>query len=225
MTWRRLLLLLVIAATLAASSCTRPDIRYYRLDMDETLLPHSENDGKVVLSVETLVGDAAFEDQRIVYRKSAHRLDYYYYHRWTAPPGVMVSDFLREAYETSGHFRTVVSGFSPEAPVFLNGRVIAFEEVDVGKKEWVARVKLDLHLRSAESGDIVWSRTITEEEPVDELTPEGLAAALSRAVTRIVVDTAPEFAAIGARIAERRTRKKRRDTVLEGLEPGEESGP
>ncbi len=223
MKWRALFLLAVVTTALAVSSCRRPDIRYYRLDVEENLLPENKKNGDIILSVETLVGDAAFEDQRIVYRKSPHRLDYYYYHRWTAPPGVMVSDFLREAYEESGYFKTVVSGFSPEAPVFLNGRVIAFEEVDIDKREWIARIKLDLHLRSAESGDIVWSRTITEEEPVEELHPEGLAAALSRAVTRIVVDTAPEFAAIGARIAERQTRRKKRDSVLDTLDADEEA--
>jgi ABC-type uncharacterized transport system auxiliary subunit len=221
---RALAILVVVVASTLASSCRSPDIRYYQLDFDENLLGGTPENGQIVLSVETLVGDAAFEDQRIVYRESPHRLDYYYYHRWTAPPGVMVSDFLREAYEKSGYFRTVVSGFSPEAPVFLNGRVVAFEEVDVGKKEWLARVKLDLHLRSAETGDIVWSRTITEEEPVEEQDPEGLAAALSRAVTRVVVDTAPEFASIGARIAERINRKKKRDSVLETLESDEETG-
>lgn len=223
MSWRTLLVFTVVAMALAVTSCRPADIRYYRMDIEDAVLPERADATDVVLSVETLVGDSAFEDTRIVYRKSPYRLDYYHYHRWTAPPGVMISDFLREAYEESGYFRSVVSGFSPEAPVFLNGRVIAFEEVDIGKSEWRARVKLDLHLRSAESGDIVWSRTITEEEPIEELTPEGLAAALSRAVTRIVVDTAPEFASIGARITERQTRQKERDSVLDTLQSGEES--
>jgi len=219
-TWAQLLM---IAAVVSLAGCgSSPDIRYYRLSWETAGVPRAEQSSGIVLAIDVLVGDAAYEDPRIVYRTSPYRLDYYYYHRWTSPPGVLVSDFLRAAYAETGYFKSVVSGFSPEAPIFLSGRVAAFEEVDVEPRKWLARVQLDLHLRSAETGDILWTRTITAEEPVGELTPEGLAEALSRAVGRIVAETAPEFAVIGKRLKERARRARKRSRALESLTPEEE---
>lgn len=217
---------IVAGLTVALWSCgSRPDIRYYRLSYEALDVPKASEPSEVVLAIETLIGDAAYEDPRIVYRTSPYRLDYYYYHRWTSPPGVLVSDFLRSAYDQTGYFKTVVSGFSPEAPIFLAGRVAAFEEVDLERREWIGRVKLDLHLRDAQTGDIIWARTLTEEEPVDKLNPEGLAEALSRATARIVLETAPEFAAIGARVQERVRRARKRSRVLEELAPEQQLEP
>jgi len=210
----------ILFALLVVAGCaTRPDIRYYQIEVDPESMPRGEGTASAVFAVEAMIGDSAYEDQRIVYRTSPHRLDYYHYHRWTAPPGVMVSDFLREAYEETGYFRSVVAGFSPDASVFLSGRVIAFEEVDVARKEWRARVKMNLFLRDAMTGEVLWSRTVLEEAPVGELTPEGVAAAMSTAVTKIVAGTAPEFARIAEEASERAKRGRSRERAVEGLAP------
>ena len=217
------ILLFVLLASLACG-CSRPDIRYYQLAVEEEILRPSTEMSDVTFSVESMVGDSAYEDPRIVYRKSPYRLDYYYYHRWSSPPGVMVSDFLRDAYEQSGYFQSVAAGFSPDATVFLSGRVIAFEEVDRGKKDWFARVKLNLLLRSAQTGSVIWSRTITKEEEVDELDPQGVAEAMSRAMTELVAETAPELAKLAAQEQEKVRRKRSRDDVLDTLNPDAPSG-
>lgn len=217
--------LLAAALSMWMVGCvSRPDIRYYRLTVDESAMPHADAKSDLVFSVESMIGDSAYEDQRIVYRVSPYRLDYYHYHRWTAPPGVMVSDFLRDAYERTGYFDSVVAGFSPDAAVFLSGRIIAFEEVDLGHKEWSARAKMNLFLREASSGEVVWSRTVEQEVPVEDLTPEGVAAALSTAVTKIVADTAPEFAKIARASRERTKRRESRDSAVEKLTP-DATGP
>ena len=216
----RSLVILCLAAW-CVSCASRPDIRYYQLRVDDDAMAKADEPSDVVFSVEAMIGDSAYEDPRIVYRTSPYRLDYYHYHRWTAPPGVMISDFLRDAYAQSGYFDSVVAGFSPEASVFLSGRVIAFEEVDVEKGRWLARVKMHLFLREAASGDVVWSRTVHEEVPVGEQTPEGVAAAMSTAVTQIVADTAPEFAKIARQARDRANRRKSRQKAVEGLGPQE----
>ena len=221
MTARAWVLMLCVA--LLVGCATRPDIRYYQLDVAEgefTELPQRSSD--VVFSVEAMIGDSAYEDPRIVYRVSPYRLDYYHYHRWTAPPGVLVSDFMRDAYERTGQFRSVVAGFSPDAAVFLSGRVIAFEEVDHDKGQWYARVKLNLFLREAATGDVIWSQTFLQETPVAENTPEGVAAAMSVAVSRIVAQTAPELAELAEGVRDRRTRKKSRERAIDELEQGDQ---
>lgn len=211
-------LLLAFVLALASACGARPDIRYYQLQIDERAMARSERDSVLVFAIETMVGDSAYEDPRIVYRTSPYRLDYYHYHRWSSPPGVMLSDFLRDAYEQTGYFDAVVAGFSPNALVFLSGRLVAFEEVDVARDEWIARVKLNLFLRE-QSGEVVWSDTLTQEAPVHDLTPEGVAAAMSHAVTRIVADTAPQIAEYARRAHERMERRQALDSAFETIAP------
>src|SRR5690606_14936877 len=38
------------------------------------------------LSIDLLTADAAYDNDRIAYRKSPYRIDYYQYHRWSALP-------------------------------------------------------------------------------------------------------------------------------------------
>ena len=210
---------LLVVVLLLCGCFSRPDVRYYQLRLDESALVQAEEPTELVFAVESMIGDSAYEDPRIVYRSSPYRLDYYHYHRWTAPPGVMVSDFLRDAYAATGYFDSVVSGFSPDAVVFLSGRIVAFEEVDLAKKEWEARVKMNLFLRDAASGDVVWSRTVEQQVPVQELNPEGVAQAMSTAVTMIVADTAPEFSALAKAAQERVRRRKSRESAIDTLSP------
>lgn len=183
----------IIASALMLTACaSKPEVKYYTVS--SSLLEAKEAKGSAVLAVEQFVGDAAYEDTRMVYRESQFELDYYYYHRWTSPPAVMISDYLRVAYARSGLFRTVESGFTPEAAAFLNGRIVAVEEVDVDEDNWKARVVIDMRLRNSKTGRVVWAETLTEEEPMDEQTPEGLARAVSRAMARIVERSGPIIA-------------------------------
>lgn len=194
MTWKTASYLVAVALFATLLGCSgAPNVKYYTVS-PELVEQQSTTRGTAVLAVEQFVGDAAYEDTRMVYRESDYELDYYHYHRWTSPPGVMLSDFLRVAYGRSGLFRSVESGFSPEAAAFLSGRVVAIEEVDVSGDEWRARVVLDMRLRNSKTGRVVWSKTLTELEPVDEQTPAGLARAVSRAMSRIVAQTAPVIA-------------------------------
>ena len=173
--------LCALSLWLAACSST-PEVRFYQL------APGGEDrdaSGRVVLGVDPLEANIAYEDPRIVYRTSPYRIDYYYYHRWAAPPGMMVTDVLRDALTRSGRFAAVTSGFDDNADAVLRGRLIALEEVDVDRDQWLGRITLDLELVDARSGAVLWSGTLTEERPVAEREPEGVARALSEAVDAI----------------------------------------
>src|SRR5204863_341434 len=67
-----------------------PETHYYQLAAADVRL--RGGDGIVVL--DTLATDAAYDDERIVYRTTPFRLDYYQYHRWSSAPGVMVGNYL-----------------------------------------------------------------------------------------------------------------------------------
>jgi uncharacterized lipoprotein YmbA len=54
------------------------------------------------LVLEPLSTDGAYDDERMVYRTSPYRLDYYQYHRWSSAPGTMVGNYLEQALAHTG---------------------------------------------------------------------------------------------------------------------------
>ncbi len=179
---------------LAACGGTPPATRYYHLAAPSQHKPA----GKLVLVLEPLTTDAAYDDERIVYRTSPYRLDYYDYHRWSAAPGVLVGNFLEEALERGGHVRAVRRELTTDADAILSGRIAAIEEVDVSKQRWEARIVLELSLSDVASGETLWSEQFEEREPLRDQSPEGLARALSAALGRIVAEAGPAIAAQAA---------------------------
>lgn len=154
-----------------------------------------------MIVLEPLAAEDAYQDERIVYRASPYRLDYYNYHRWSAPPSAMVSTYLEQALERSGKFRAVVRELADGVPVVLGGRLIAIEEIDESPTRWLGRISIELTLKDAESGDVLWVRELTETEPLTEQSQEGLARALSKAMGRIAARAIPEIASYARREA------------------------
>lgn len=189
----------VAAVWIACAACGSklPDTRYYQLAPSGA----KAHGGDGLLVLETLTTDAAYDDDRIVYRTTPFRIDYYHYHRWSSAPGIMVSNYLEQALEHSGRFRAVMRDMTPAAPVVLAGRVIAIEEVDRSRTAWVGRIVLELGLTDARSGEVLWTEQFEETEPLPKQTPEGLAAALSTAMSRIVARTVPVIAHLTERQA------------------------
>ncbi len=183
------IVLLLVLAVLALPACggKLPETRYYQLAAPA---PSAASHGDAVLVLETLQTDAAYDDERIVYRTNPYRLDYYNYHRWSAAPGTLVGNFLETAFERTGKFRAVVRELAPNAAVILGGRVVAIEEVD-SPAQWTGRLVVELTLTDSRSGEPLWSEQLEETEPLAARSPEGLAKALSIAMTRIAQRAAP----------------------------------
>jgi acetolactate synthase-1/2/3 large subunit len=133
-------LAVVISLAVAACGGKLPDTHYYQLAAPESKAGSGDN----LLVLDTLTTDAAYDDDRIVYRTTPFRLDYYQYQRWSSTPGLMVGNYLEQALETSGKFRAVMRELTPDAPVVLAGRVVAIEEVDRSNTLWVGRIALEL---------------------------------------------------------------------------------
>jgi ABC-type uncharacterized transport system auxiliary subunit len=179
---------LVLVVALAACSSKSPDTRFYQLAL---LHPRAPVAGDITLVVEPLTTDPAYDDERIVYRPNPYRLDYYHYHRWSAAPGMMIGNYLEEALERSGRFRAVRRDLTADAPVVLGGRVVAIEEVDRSRTQWHGRLVIELTLTDVKTNRVLWSEQFEETEPLRAQTPEGLARALSVAMSRIVAKAAP----------------------------------
>jgi len=165
-----------------------PPTRFYQL-AEPAGKPTSG--GGVALIVEPLTTDSAYDDERIVYRVTPYRLDYYNYHRWSAAPGTLIANYLERAFEKSGKFGAVTRELNPAAPVTLGGRVVAIEEVDHSKTRWLARIVLELTLTDSANGTVLWAEQFEETEPLQIQSPEGLARALSTALERIANRAVP----------------------------------
>jgi ABC-type uncharacterized transport system auxiliary subunit len=193
---------LLSAGALALGGCgSSPQIRYYQFafrELEATESSETVTSGDVdsterdlpILSIENLTPDSAYNDDRIVYRTSPYRLDYYYYHRWSAPPGVLIADFLRQGFQRTGKFHAVLSGPNPESDAILRGRLVALEEVDT-ESGWKVRVSIELQLRDTSSNEILWSAFLTREQPVEQRNPEGLARTFSAVLEDLVVELTP----------------------------------
>jgi ABC-type uncharacterized transport system auxiliary subunit len=188
----RLLLSLLVLAGASACGGRTPDTHYY--DLASSARRHAG--GGPVLAIEALSADEPYDDERMVYRENPYRVDFYHYHRWSASPGAVVSRHLERALGASGRFSAVLREEAPNAAYVLGGRLLALEEVDVSRRRWLARVALELHLRDAATGDVVWSKRLEETEPVTRQSPEGVARALSRALDRVARRLAPELGAV-----------------------------
>lgn len=177
-----------LALSLAACGGKLPETRFYQLAEPPG---KPATGGGVALVVEPLTTDAAYDDDRIVYRVTPYRLDYYNYHRWSATPGTLIANYLERAFEKSGRFGTVTREVNPAAPVTLGGRVVAIEEVDQTKTKWLGRIVLELTLTNASTSEVLWAEQFEETEPLPVQSPEGLARALSAALERIANRAVP----------------------------------
>jgi len=183
----------LVAVLLVACGGSTPQVRYYQLAAHDTAKPPAKPASDKVLVVEALASDGAYDDERIVYRNTPYRLDYYNYHRWVATPGVLVGGYLEQALGRTGDFKAVLREQTADASLVLGGRINAIEEVDRDPKHWVGRIALELTLTDPKTGEVVWAQPFEETEPLAEQSPEGLAKAISTALDRIAKRAAPDI--------------------------------
>jgi ABC-type uncharacterized transport system auxiliary subunit len=181
----RALATVAVAAALAGCSLapTTPHIRYYTLAVTGT--PPTHLDAPV--RVGTFTADQPYATERIAFRSSPYRLDYYTYHRWAADP----RDLLRAA--TRDYFERAAGTHG--SPYEIEGHLRRLEEVDQ-PAEWQGALALDV--RVTRGGVVVLDRVFHETEPAESRNPEAVAAALSRALQRVLDQVLTELAGGGA---------------------------
>ncbi|HEY4055892.1 MAG TPA: ABC-type transport auxiliary lipoprotein family protein [Kofleriaceae bacterium] len=189
--------LLFCLSALALGGCggKLPDTRYYDLAPPDG----AAKPGDATLVLEPLTTESAYDDERIVYRQTPYRLDYYQYHRWSSVPGTLIGNYLETALEHTGQFGAVVRNATSDATVSLSGRVVAIEEIDDSKTKWHGHLVLELTLTDVISGKTLWTKQFEENVPLDRQSPEGLARAMTVAMNRIVHEASPQIAEIAAK--------------------------
>jgi len=119
----------------------------------------------VSLKVERFSVAPAYNTNRMIFRDASFKRDEYFYHKWRANPGDMVTDF----FVVEGSVDEFVEWDSPEgwnAALAITIALIAAEEPDVTKR-------------------ILFQKTYRMEKPFTEKNPQGLAQAMSLAMADI----------------------------------------
>ncbi|MBI3770595.1 MAG: membrane integrity-associated transporter subunit PqiC [Deltaproteobacteria bacterium] len=180
----RATMLLLAAMALAGCSFGRslPGIHYYTLAITDA--PATRLDAP--LRVGVITSDQAYATERIAYRSSPYQLDYYSYHRWAADPRNLVRTAARDYFERAGAANGI--------PFEVEGNIRRLEEVD-DPTGWRGTLALDV--RVARGGTIILERAFSETEPAASRRPEAVAAALSRALQRILDQLLTEAARAG----------------------------
>jgi len=172
----------VVAASVVlglAGCASAPDIRYYRVVVP---LPSPAADSPIpaTLGVARLLAPEPCRQERILYRASPYRVEYYAADRWEVPPADMVQEALFASLRSSGRFRRVVAWRRGEADYRLETRLQRFEEVDEADG-WYGVVDLEYEVVDGEGRSL--TRGVSQQRVRAEThSVEGVVAALSRAL-------------------------------------------
>ena len=143
----------------------------------------------VSLKVERFSVAPAYNTNRIIYRDASFKRDEYFYHKWRANPGDMVTYFLSRDIRDSGLFKAVLPHGS-EFPFsyVLEGSVDEFVEWD-SPEGWYGVLAITITLMAENEPDvtkrILFQKTYRAEKPLTEKNPQGLTQALSLAMADI----------------------------------------
>jgi ABC-type uncharacterized transport system auxiliary subunit len=162
---------------LAACASTTPETRYFRVAVPPPA-PAVTTPLPVTLGITRLATPEPYREERIIYRSSPYRVQYYPGDRWESPPADMVYQALLEQFAGSGLFRRVIPWRRGEADYRLEARLRRFEELDEGEG-WYGLVELEYEVADGDGRSLL--REISSQRVRAEArTVEGVVVALSR---------------------------------------------
>jgi uncharacterized lipoprotein YmbA len=195
---------LIALAALAIAGCSQlPPTHYYVLELDRASGGADAGDGAGsrgaaagglaadssawTIGVRPFAVDAPYDQDRIVYRvgEGSPEVGFYAYHLWAAPLSNMLAAVVATGLEGAPGVTAVepvVAGRAYRA--FINGRVLAVEEIDVADRQLV-RAVIELRLVDRDGAelwaDVVTARGETRTEQVGDVV-EALSVALADAL-------------------------------------------
>ncbi len=181
-------LVVVAAGVLAAcgSADPVPEDQFYRLRAVMSSAPLSKALFPGTLEIDRFVADGLTAGRPIVYSEAGKPLQVkeYHYHFWTQPPTVMLRDelvsYLRAA-KVSGP--VVTPEMRVPADYVLTGKIMRLERI-VGTPP-KAVLELELGLRKATGGKLIFLNTYRVEKPSDGSGVDDAVNSLNAALTTI----------------------------------------
>lgn len=168
------------------------DYRYYVLDYVPAASSERIKQGpwpSKILVRNFPLGEAYLRPE-LVYRTSAHEMQYHWRHRWAMRPEQVVSDMVRKHVADARVFTSVQSQYEEDKPDYeLKGRVVALEEYRTESARY-AHLDLRVDFLRLSDGQVLWSqefdlrRQVLGEEPV--LVVRALSSLLEASVDRTI---------------------------------------
>ena len=168
-----------------------PEVRYYRVAL--TPPPTASAPLPVRLGIGRLASAEPTRQERILYRDSPYRIQYYASDRWEDPPAVIVQAALVEHLRASGRFQRVVPWGREATDARLGVRLQTFEEVDEGDA-WFGEVVLAYEI-VAPDGRSLGQGTSRQRIRAEGHSVDSVVAALSRALSACLEDVTERTAA------------------------------
>jgi uncharacterized lipoprotein YmbA len=193
---------LAVLAAISILGCSQlPPTHYYVLELDPapggeaargssdaaTASGAATDASTWTIGVRPFAVDAPYDQDRIVYRvgEGSPEVGFYAYHLWAAPLSSMLAAAVATGLEGApgvAAVEPVVAGRVYRA--FINGRVLAVEEIDLADRQLV-RATIELRLVDREGAelwaDVVTARGETRTEQVGDVV-EALSTALAQAL-------------------------------------------
>jgi len=184
------LLVILALSTTGCFSLNKPyqGISYHTLEYPPPT-PANHPQLPVMLRVDRFGVAEAYNSGRIVYRDAAYARNSYVYHRWRTNPAPMIRDFLERDLRQSGICRAVLPPDSRlPADYELTGKVEEILEWDE-REGRQAVLAIQITLLDAKTTDatrqVVFQATFSTRKQCPDNTPQGLAAAMSSAMTEL----------------------------------------
>jgi ABC-type uncharacterized transport system auxiliary subunit len=142
---------LLIALIVLAWGCGGPT--YYDLHIN-SVQNHEAPPLDKVLQVDDIETNQTFWYQRMVYRKSAYEVKYFFFKQWAKRPGELIQDTVVKFYKNSRLFTRVINDHSSMDPdLVMKIHVDSLEMLYEGK-QWYAHLALDMEVMDARSEKI-----------------------------------------------------------------------
>lgn len=141
-----------------------------------------------LIRVERFSVAPAFNSTAMVIRTGQYRFDTYNYSRWRVNPADMVSGFILRDITRTGMFKGTYFYYDSDLSRYiLEGYVDEFCESAEGSPRALLSVRITLLDTSEKNpvGQVVFQKQYSTSAPMNDRSPDGLAAALSEAMKDI----------------------------------------
>ncbi|MCF8068804.1 MAG: ABC-type transport auxiliary lipoprotein family protein [Desulfobacterales bacterium] len=174
-------------------------INYYALEYNPPVIDKTPLLSEVI-QIRRFQTSPFYDTRNIIYTEKEFTRKPYHYHRWQATPGDMVSTLLARDFMSYNIFSAVITDISAlNADYVLEGKVDDFYEVDE-PDHWKAVLSVNITFSRKNSlnasGGILLQKSYAVTEICNKKSPDGLAAALSLAMSDISQNIANDVYAI-----------------------------
>ena len=173
--------LMLALGILTGCGAARPSKFYQLTPASDQPLGANPSPYAVTLLLGPTTSPRLYRDDHIVYTSNGQAMGTYEYHRWAEQPSEMIDDVLLRELQISGRYQHVYSLRSDaRGDYLLHGHLYDFREIS--GKILAARVAFEFELRDSKTGNTVWTRYYSHDEPVDGKDVSAVVAALNRNV-------------------------------------------